>query len=309
MAGELGFDFEFEKGFTTADALNETRELITGGLLGGGKPATAGRAAQDPDDAKALDLLDKLDDVLVEFGETPELVQLTADLFEKADIVAPTFFEEMTKDSAVWWLRLPMTLKPYPGRTFDKFQCGIDLSSVQAQTSVPVSRPKGQNVRQPTVLSALPNKKVRELAKATGKVDVSVGANVEFQASVPEPDTKVEASAAAKAGLIMGPFEYTITVRDIDHSTTGTEKMFWTIESPKFFDDEAPSFVVILRVPNESPSFSVSAAMQAYHETDFLEQLLGRWFSTVSEAAERWLKMGAPSRATKSWTLGGATRP
>src|SRR5262249_74281 len=151
-------------------------------------------------------------------------------------------------------------LKPYPGRTFDKFQCGIDLSSVQAQTSVPVKPPKGQNVRQPTVLSVLPNKKVREPAKATGKVDVSIGANTEFKARAPVPrDTTGDASAAAKAGLIMGPFEYSITVRDIDHSTPGTEKMFWTIESPKFFDDAAPSFVAIVRVPNEAAPFSVSA--------------------------------------------------
>jgi hypothetical protein len=306
MAGELEFDYVFEDGFSARKAVDEAREVITGfdshlsGGTGGGGDA----------DAAAEKLLGELEQVVVEFGDTPELVQLKTEQFVSAGLPLPRFLAEQASSNTFWWFRVPMTLKAYPGRSFDKFQCAVEFNPA-SQMTLPKGAPVQESARpgapvgRPTVVSVLPNKKLRDLAKYSGKVEVRVGANAEFEASVPAEIGKldIDASSAVSAGMLLGPFEYAIRVRDIDHSSTGSERMFWNIAGKDFFDGADPAFVAIVKVPRSATELRVVAAMQAYHETDFLEQILGRWFSEVSKRAERWLKMGAPSHATKTWDL------
>lgn len=293
MADSLDFDFDF--GTEARGALLKETRALAGSLA-------PGDAARDPRFEDALTLLDQLDAEVAEFSAFPEFVPLQAADFERQGLALPPRFVELAARHRFYWVRFPITLKPRTDRPFVKLQCAVEFNP---GTDPGHLRPVAQCV--------LPDRKFQQLMQTSTRFTVSLGEDLEFKANAAADSAlpgggaaakaAVDATLAAGAGAIVGPFTYTWNRALINHSGTGSEKVFWSLNGAEFFEAQEPVLVVVLRVPKELTSLRIAAALQASHKVSLLAGTLGSALELLGERIRGFFRAGAPTRHTQTWDL------
>ena len=290
------FDFEFGAD-SRAGLLRQAERAVAGvnSPLSGGSGAAAA-------DAAALQLLQQMDAEVAEFGVYPEIVPLRASDFEKHGLQPPARFVDLSVGHRFFWVRLPMTLKARGGRRFVKLQCAVEFN--------PGSDP---GHLRPVAQMILPDRRFQQLLQTNTRLTVGIGEDFEFKAeaagdaSLPggsgSAKLGVDAKLAAGAGLAAGPFTYTWNRAKVDHTGTGTEKVFWTLDGAEFFEEQEPVLVVVLRVPLALTELRIAAALQASHGFSLLASSLGEALDVLGDRLLNFFRAGAPTTHTRTWDL------
>ncbi len=295
MGDVHGFDFDFGN-TTRGELLKQAAKTVSslGGHLGEGDA----RPAPTPNEAAAARLFRELNTEVAEFGAFPEVVPIRAEDFAAVGLKTPDRFAELAKAHRFFWVRIPLTLKPLDNLPFTRLQCGVEFNPGDDPGHL---RPIAQMI--------LPDRKFQQLLEGHTSLTLGIGENFEFEArgggeaAGAKVDAGVDVKAAAAAGLTVGPFSYTLKKAKINHSGTGSGKIFWSLDGAEFFEEQEPVLVVVLRVPNELDHVSVAAALQASHEFKPLATDVGAFLGLIGERIANFFRKGAPAADTKVWDL------
>jgi hypothetical protein len=299
MPSGAGFDFDFGAE-SRADLLAEANRLyrsLHANLGDESKAAT-------PTELAAERLLAELGREVAEFASFPEVLPLKPEHFELHGMKTPTRFTDLSRDHRFFWVRFPLTLRPLENRPFVKLQCGVEFNPGVSEGHL---RPVAQMI--------LPDRKFQSLLEANTRVTLAIGEDFEFKAAgsadmdaaaggtAASAKGAVDAKLAASAGFTAGPFSYTLKRARVDHSPTGTEKVFWSLDGAEFFEEQEPVLVVVMRVPKEAREVRVAAALQASHEFKLFAAPLGAALAYLGERIASFFRAGAPARHTQVWDL------
>jgi hypothetical protein len=182
---------------------------------------------------------------------------------------------------------------------FVKLKCGIEFLAEGA-------RPVAQIV--------LPDKKFRKLLELSDqfKLDVTESFELDVAQRIAGPSGHaaghVGAGAEAKLALEIGPFHYRLMRAEIDHSGSGSHKVFWSITGAEHVHEEEPTLLVVIRVPKQTRQVRVAAALQAYHSFRPLTASLGDLIEYVAGRLKRFFRAGAPVEAKRVWDISSRLR-
>ena len=104
-------------------------------------------------------------------------------------------------------------------------------------------------------------------------------------------------------GLILGPSTYSLKKAQLDHSPTGSEKVFWRLSEADFIQKDDPSFIAILQMPKTVDRLEISAALQAYHSFSLTAASLAEAIQYFRQQLASFFRKGAPLRDTKVWDV------
>jgi hypothetical protein len=240
----------------------------------------------------AAHLLEQLDEEVAEFSVFPEVLSLRAEDFTKHKLAVPQRFEELSGQHQFYWIRFPITLKPAEGMHFNKLKCAVEFNPGVPEDHL---RPCAQMI--------LPDKKFRQLLELSDSLSIKIGENFEFEAAHPDVPVEVEIGAAGKLGFMVGPFKYTLKRAQLDHSGSGTEKVFWTLDGVEFFQEDDPTLIVVLRVPKGVDQVKIAGALQAYHGFNLLAATMGETISYLGKRLANFFRKGAPIQDLQEWDI------
>ncbi len=282
----LDFDFDFtgkSRKVLLADAIREVRALRS--ELGG--------TAQKPTarEEAALRLLQQLDLEVAEFTAFPDILELKEKHFSDHGLPVPIRFKDLNKQYKFYYIHFTITLKPSEGMHFNKLKCAIEFNPDVVEGHL---RPRAQMI--------LPDRKFKQLLEVSDSLELRIGENFEFEATSPGT-ASVDVKAAGKLGLIAGPFTYRLKRAQLDHSSQGSEKVFWTLEGAEFFQEDHPSFIVVMQMPKEVHDVVITAALQAYHGFNVLAATLGELTNYLKKQLGTFFRKGAPVQDTQVWDI------
>lgn len=295
---DMGFNFSFGD-IDRADLLAEASRTV--GALGFelGGAARSGVPAKEA----AHRLLSQLDQEVAELGAYPEVLELKEAHFVDHGLTVPKRFKDLNKDSRFYWLRLPVTLSPMENHPFSKLECAIEFNPGSDEGHL---RPKAHMI--------LPDRKFRQLLQINDSLELNIGENFEFEAGMAELNEEsaagklkakaaVDAKAAAKLGLVAGPFTYRMRKALLEHSPAGTEKVFWRLADAQFFQEDDPTLIVVMQAPRTIERVEIAAALQAYHQFDVWGAELSSVLRYFRERLANFFRQGAPTRHTRVWDI------
>lgn len=258
-----------------------------------------------------MKLLEELKGEVAEFGVYPEVLPLEARHFSEHGLKVPVRFTDLSAGYRFYWLRLPLALHPRAGLPFYKLECAVEFNPDEAAGHL---RPRAQLI--------LPDRKFRELMTAQQGLSLQIGENFEFQAKTPSiriggdstpgaavsptgsiaAEGGVDAKVAGQLGFVAGPFNYRLRQAQIEHTEPDLEKVFWRLTGGEFFEETAPTLIVVLKVPREVQAVKIAAALQAYHHLTLAAPV----WDALTYAGERILnffRRGAPKPDTITWDI------
>lgn len=296
---QTDFDFNFS-GTERAALLSEADETIRS-LLSELSDTKQGGASSADDAASRL--LTQLNREVAELGAYPEILELKEDHFTAHGLTVPPRFKDMSQQARFYWLRLPLTLAPMENYPFTKLECAVEFNPGVNEGHL-----------RPTAQMILPDRKFQQLLAVNDSLELRIGENFEFEATTgnvklaagagkTEAEAGVEAKAAAQLGFVAGPFVHRVKKALLEHSPTGTEKVIWRLADAQFFQEDAPTLIVVLRVPNAVQKVEISAALQAYHEFNLWAADLSAVVSYFSDRLKNFFRQGAPTRDTRVWDI------
>ncbi len=330
MSASEGNVFDFDFGSEDRAKILEEARQTASGL----RSPLSGQAPTLAPDAAATRLLEELTADVAQFSAFPDVIELQETHFTEHQLPVPPRFRDLSKDHRFYWARFPITLHPSANRAFTKLECAVEFNPgaegplrPRAQTILPDR--KFQQLLQANMGLEL---KIGEsfefeLAGMSVPPSPSPGLPVPGQhgqgtppsptpagptapqgpQSIPLPVPKiggsVDARVAASAGLVAGPFLYRVMKALIEHSPTGTEKVFWRLSDAHFLMEEGPNFIVVLQVPKGVKELKIAAALQAYHSFQFLSADLSAVFAYLRGRVVEFFKKGAPLADKKMWDV------
>jgi hypothetical protein len=259
--------------------------------------------AADPAVTSAALLLQQLNKETAELGSYPDVVKLEEEHFTKHGLVVPSRFKDLSKRFRFYWVRFPITLAPLENRPFNKLEYAVEFNPGVADGYL---RPRAHLI--------LPDRKIKQLLEINNGLEVQIGENFEFEVASGKIDVQlggaqakveagVEAKAAAKMGLVAGPFKYSVKKAELEHSPAGTEKVFWRLSEARFFETDDPTFIVVLQVPKGVEQVKIAAAMQAYHSFNMWAANLSDVLGYFGERVANFFRKGAPIPDQKVWDI------
>jgi hypothetical protein len=299
VGGPLEFGFDFS-GTLRGEILAEASQAISGWE----RELAPGSAERMPEKVEAAKrLLTQLGTAIAELGAYPDILPVEKKHFSEYGLSVPTRFEDLNANYRFYWLRVPVTLMPGENMPFVKLECAIEFNPDEVAE---------QN--RPRALSIFPDKKFQTLL-ATG-TSLEFGLREKLDLDVTSKLPKVEAGVGSisieggaagklqtKLNVKVGPFEHVWKKALIDHSTPGTEKVFWRIEDTEFFTGDPASFVVVLQIPHSTKELNIAAVLQAYPKFSLATADLGDFLVVLTKKAVQFFRGGAPVRDTRLWHL------
>jgi hypothetical protein len=178
----------------------------------------------------------------------------------------------------------------------------------------------------------LPSPKFQVGLKVGTRLEVGLDENFEFKAKVasPSPGVKtggssasdspgdakgaegqnslslkggVDASTAAKLGLLAGPFEYRVVSAKIEQNGPGMDWVFWRLDGAEFFQEDRPDLAVLLQVPHSTRDLKIDARMQAYRYFSFLGADLREVIKGIPEKLRALFEGGLPVADARAYDL------
>lgn len=292
-------EFEFDFAGTPRDELlSEAHKSVR--ALSSELGATRGRK---PDTEVTDRLLEMLNGDVAEFSAYPEMVKLERAHFESRGLTVPAQFDALTQRHAFYWIRFPITLAAPPQLPYRKLECAIELNPDEPR---PHLRPRAHSI--------LPDRQFQtSLAIDTG-VDIHIGENLEFEAGLPKVTAptpvgpasvaaSVDVKAAAKMGVVAGPFTYRFRKAKLTHSPAGTEKVLWRLDGEELVSQDDPTFIIVMQLPREVDKVQIAAALQAYHGFSLAEAGLGQAIQYFTSRLANFFRAGAPAFDRRTWDV------
>jgi hypothetical protein len=237
------------------------------------------------------------------FAASPVVYKITDDDFLQQKQNVPFRFKDLSRLYNFYWLYFPIALFPRRDTAFNRLEVAVEFNPTEEAGHL---RPKAYQI--------LPDKKFDTLLQARQQLELGLDENFELSvktgaltgkagAAEGKMEAGVGVKAAAGAGLVAGPFVYTIRRAKIEHTSVGSERVFWRLDSKEFFQGDDVPLVVIAQVPKETTSVRIAAAMQAYRHFNWLSAPLQSVIGELPRALKTFFKGGAPLRDEANWDI------
>jgi hypothetical protein len=298
MAAETSSFFDSNIDFSPAERGLFLDELTAAArdhktVLGGGEPAAATSAEQRLRESIAL-----LAQESAEFSPVLEVISLNERQMGSGKS-SPELME-LSKRFHFHLINIPVTLVPKPGWGFTQMECSIELNPGRAADERPVAH------------EIFPKEEWQDMIRASQGLSVGLDEELEFKLDsaevIPENIPGVGGSAAAKArlqakaGLVIGPFEYRIRRPRILSRGRHNVKIYWRLEGEAQFEREEPRLGIVMKTPKTVRHVDVAGALcvaKTFHTfTADLKVLL----KYVRERTRHFFEQGAPLTAQMQWT-------
>jgi hypothetical protein len=248
-------------------------------------------------------LLTQLNQEVAEFSAFPDIVELEERHFTEHGLTVPIQFKDLSKQYKFYWIYFPITLFAAPNMPFHKLECAVEFNPGTTDAHL---RPRAHLI--------LPDRKFQQLLELKDSIELQIDEDFEFSADTGALDVQVgqvkakakagvEAKAAGKFGLMVGPFTYCLKKALIEHSPIGAEKVFWRLSDTTLFHEDEPTLIVVLQVPRTVKRIEVAAAMQAYHQFNLAAAGLAEALSYFRKRLATFFRKGAPIADRKVWDI------
>jgi hypothetical protein len=259
------------------------------------------------DESATNDVADKLELLAQELGKervnfAPRLavVSLQTKLFADLKLEAPPYTRQLFDRFNFYLVDFPISMIPRPGGGFGQLDCIVEFN------------PDAASEKRPVAYQVFPQEEWEEVIHAWQGVNIGIDENLEFkvdplQAADVLPTLSlplkaaVELKTAAKAGLVLGPFDYHIRRQKILSRGKGDAKVYWRLESENEIMENQPRFGVVLQVPKDVERVDVIGALVARRTFHFFTGKLQYLLEYVSDRARTFFEKGAPATDKKSW--------
>ncbi|MBD2681569.1 MULTISPECIES: hypothetical protein [Nostoc] len=295
----LDFDFDFD-GTERSQFLNKLNALDS--YLG---DDSQGQALESN---KTSSLLALLNQDGAKFAHYPDVYRLSESDFNNSGITVPKKLQELSKDYNFYWIEFPITLwTSSKDWYFTKLECVVKFYSEFSEVHL-----------QPKARTILPDRKFQQQFQANGNIEVCIGENLEFEATTGQLNlqageaqvtTNVGANAklTSNLGLVAGPFTYSLKAAKIEHNNPGDSLVMWRIDGAEFFQENHPTLIVVLQIPNSVKEVKVDAALQAYHRPHFWAGIFHKLSDSMrifSRKERDFWEKGAPIKAqSPTWNI------
>lgn len=258
----LSLGFTVTRTFNRDEIFKEAREIVqsSGQFLG------AERAATAPADRSALDRLAKLEEEHASFATQLHVLPLTADDFAEGQGRPSRQLALELAGNRFFQVEIPILLFPRSGWAFTRLECVIEFCP---------GEPPGER---PVIRDLFPADVWRDLLKAHQTLAVGIDENLEFRASA-EGSTEAAPALSGSgragvggqlrigAGLVAGPFQYTLRRPEVRSRGRLHSEAFWRLDSRAHVDQEDVVLRVVLMVPTRRTApVSAEAELKAYHD-------------------------------------------
>jgi hypothetical protein len=292
------FDFDFsgvDRAELLAEASNTVRAL--GSELGPG--TLTGESAADA----ASNLLSQLNEEVAQFSTFPGVLPLDEKNFTEHGMEVPRRFQDLIQKYKFYWLHFPITLSPLQNMPFVKLQCAVEFNPGVTEGHL-----------RPLAHMIFPDRKFQQLLELSDSLELGIDENFEFNAgtgklegqaglATAKGEAGVGAKAKGKLGLVIGPFKHTWKKAQIEHSPAGTEKVFWRVSGAEFFQEDTPTFIVVLQLPKAVNDVQIAAALQAYHQPNIWAMGPGEGIKYFTQRLATFFRKGAPMQDTQVWNI------
>lgn len=292
LYAELGVEFQPEEQENFFHELTDVARDHRGWL--GDEEAT--------DDAPSkLEMLAKeLGKERVNFAPRPAVIALRPKLFADLHLEAPPYIRQLFDRFNFYLVDFPITMIPRPGGGFAQLDCIVEFN------------PDAPADKRPVAYQVFPQEEWQEVIHAWQGVNVGIDENLEFKVDPLEAAEKlstlslpvkaaVELKTAAKAGLVLGPFDYHIRRPKIISRGRGDAKVYWRLESENQLMENQPRFGMVLQVPKDVEQVDAIGVLAARRTFHFLTSDLGHLVEYLSDRARKFFERDTPPTDKKPW--------
>jgi hypothetical protein len=233
----------------------------------------------------------------------PDIYKITNQDFLTHDFKVPTHISQLYEDYKFYWIRFPVGLVTKRNWAFNMIEMRIEFNKEDA---APL-RPKAFQI--------FPDKRFQTLFEANQELKIGIDANFELAAKsgkigIPlgEAEGKIHvytgANAAAKMGLVFGPYVYKVKKAAIDHNAPGMEWVFWRLDGAEFFQEDNPELIVVAQVPKDTKAVVIEAKLQAYRNFNFAAANLRQLVFNLPKGLRAFFQGGIPTQPDeKNWDI------
>lgn len=236
----------------------------------------------------------------------PEVFRLAPGGLDAARDGVPVTVEEQTRRNAHYWISLPVSLWTRATRGFNRVEVRVAFNDEEQD-----------DARRPATVDALPDHALVARFEASAELSLAVGADLKFQAGLPEISLEavgipaaVQADASAEVGaetkLLLAPRKYSVRAARVARSGLGLGYVFWRLDSEAFVEENDPGLRVILRVPLPSEHLHITAEMVATRYPNLFGAGFRNAIRDLPSAMRDFFTGGTPITATGDWDLSEA---
>lgn len=237
------------------------------------------------------------------FGPIPTVYKITGKDFIGNLSGLPFRFVELTKDYNFYWLQIPLFLYPRAHWAFNRLEIYLQFSAKEPDPCV-----------QPKIYQIFPSKKFVTLLETSFSLEVGLDENFELAARTSRLTADLGYARGSLAGgmgakvgsrmsFIVGPLYHRSKKVVLDHSSAGTNEVFWRLEDTEFFENDDPQLAVIVEIPRTTRDAIITARMQAARCFAFANANLQQSIQYLPEAIQTFFKHGAPLEAQTLWDI------
>jgi hypothetical protein len=258
-------------------------------------------AGDEVPETAAARLARLLADEIAEFPEYPDVFEITTRDFAVSGREPPLTFRKREHEYAYYWMRIPLALRPKLDWAFTRLELAVEFNPDDSDPRL-----------RPTAYAILPHRKFQNLLATQTRLDVSLDADFELSAAIPEiplpvgPPLTAKADASARLGAGLGvstEYEWRLQKARIDHTETGNVRVFWRIDGTEFFAEQVPIPIIVVQIHRDASRFEAAAALQAYRHLSLLNASLQEKINGLPRRFKDFFTGGSPIRDEATWDL------
>lgn len=232
------------------------------------------------------------------FGETPEVCKITGNDFIEKKRNIPHIFTQLSEDYDFYQIRFPVNFIKKSVWAFNKLEVIIDL----------LADPDNPQ-RYPKAFQVLPDKKFLYSLQSSSSIAVNIDDNFQFSAD-PRVEihdlltlAQVSAKSESNAGMVLGPYKYSMKRARVDHSDIGNQWIFWILDGIEFVQDSTPDLVIITQIAKNTKKLNIRAQLQAYCDFSLLPEDLQTVVGSLPDDIKSFFIKGCPALDIKEYRL------
>jgi adenylyltransferase/sulfurtransferase len=249
---------------------------------------------------EAAESLRRLKKAQASFSPSLTIQPLTPREFTARGLEPAPDVKQWMKTHRFYLVQVPVTLRPVAGWAFTRLECWVGFEAGR----------KGQSP--PQIHDLCPDDVWVEILGLKTQLRLGLDEALKFKAGLAgsqnvyqslsgEAQARVAVEAAGGARLVVGPFAYSVSRRQVSGRGRENSEVFWHLDGQEYVEKEEPYLALVLRVPESLNVVNASGELIAYQQFDFLGAHLKDWEGSFRDKLKSFFSRGLPLENTASW--------
>lgn len=290
-------DFTFQELFDRSELLSEAIEVLMYEKI---QLSGTQQAINQLEGKKAaIGLLERLSEEQATFSPKLDVRRLCVDDYNNCELEPSVDVSDKFKRYDFYKVRIPITLFPKSGWAFTRVECWIEFCPAEEAVDL-----------RPVVYDLFPHDKWAKIISASPKLSLGLDTSLRFQAETKgvdilgnQIDGALSTNIEAGAGLVLGPYEYTIRRANIRTRGRLNVEAFWRLDGREHTDEEDICLEVVLMTPKRRKVvMHARGELRAYHDFQvWTADIFKDWLPHFGKALRSMLGNGIPVISTTKW--------